>query len=458
VKVRDIACPDYEALGGSRRCRHYLDGGPCSLPSELMCREWVRLNPHLRVEAPSRGTTSSPTGDSAPRPAPRLSYTRLSLWEQCPLAYRFRYVDRLESESSDAAAFGKAIHAALEHLVREHVAEERQGALDTDRASEHWKRAFAEAALVGAGRFEEGLRLVRSFVAEQGPLSAQGVLAIEAPFELTIGEFTVIGFMDRVDRVGDEAIRILDYKSSRLLFAREELDSSLQASIYTLAAQRLWPWARRIEVGFWMLRHDLVQQTERTVEQLEATRLYVETLGEAIRAATDYPSRPNPNCAYCDYRRGCPTYAELLKGRRELVAEDLEDLEQVAREREEVATVARAAYRRKDELDRILKQHLEERGDLVLAGVKYRTFKVTSTSYPLEKTAQVLSRELGQSEDAIRGRIGAVDNKALQRLLTKLGKERGRAQVRLLKSELEAFAKQTHTPRLWAKAIKEASK
>jgi hypothetical protein len=40
----NIDCPKYLPLPGSKRCRHYLDGGACALASEFMCVEWLKRN------------------------------------------------------------------------------------------------------------------------------------------------------------------------------------------------------------------------------------------------------------------------------------------------------------------------------------------------------------------------------------------------------------------------------
>ena len=42
----EYTCPRYDPAPGSRRCRHYLKGGPCALPSEFMCIEWLKANGH----------------------------------------------------------------------------------------------------------------------------------------------------------------------------------------------------------------------------------------------------------------------------------------------------------------------------------------------------------------------------------------------------------------------------
>lgn len=57
---REISCPRYEPLPGSKRCQHYVKGGGCALPDEFMCVEWLKANGHS-APAPSRpGAQSMP--------------------------------------------------------------------------------------------------------------------------------------------------------------------------------------------------------------------------------------------------------------------------------------------------------------------------------------------------------------------------------------------------------------
>jgi RecB family exonuclease len=383
----------------------------------------------------------------------RLSFSRLNRFAECALSFRLHYVDQLPSEPSEAATFGAAIHAALEELVLEHVREERRDALSEEHATQHWRQAFADAGLRGLGLFEEGLELVRGFVREQGVLDAHDVLAIEEAFQIRIGEFDVVGVLDRVDRVDEQTIRIVDYKSNRLLYSQGEVDTSLQMSLYQLAARELWPWATRVQSSFWMLRHGVHQEAERTPDELDATRHYVQALGRALAEATEFPARLNANCAWCDHRRHCATYAEALTGKRAEACEDLTDLEAVAREREQVAHVAKAAYARRDQLDKILRAHLQEHEELVLAGVRYAMFRVEQRAYPLEPTIALLRRETGLEEADLRARLTVVDNKSIDALIKERSAELGRSRARLLKVELDALATKTHSARLWAKAV-----
>ena len=389
----------------------------------------------------------------APFKNQHLSYSRLSRFETCPLSYRLHYIEKKQAEPGLPLRFGKTIHAVLERLIKEVVDDERTGTLSEERAIELYREAWGAERLTGMDVFAEGLAILRRFIAEQGVVDHRDVLAIEKEFRLPVGPFEVLGFIDRVDWLDDETVEVIDYKTNHQLFTRDEVDTSLQMSLYEVAVRRLWPWAKKVKLTFWMLRHGVRQQTTRTEEQLADALAYVETLGRQTETATEYPARLNTNCSYCDHRKQCPAYAEALKGKREFIVEDLADLEGVAREREEVARLAKALYARKEELEDILKAQLKERDELVLGGVRYRMFATTSLDYPLEPTLSLLADATGLSRDEVLGKLGAIDKKALDALLKSLGKKLDKPRVSLLKAELEAHADKRMSPRLWAKEV-----
>ena len=389
----------------------------------------------------------------APFKNQHLSYSRLSRFETCPLSYRLHYIEKKQAEPGLPLRFGKTIHAVLERLIKEVVDDERTGPLSEERAIELYREAWGAERLTGMDVFAEGLAILRRFIAEQGVVDHRDVLAIEKEFRLPVGPFEVLGFIDRVDWIDDETVEVIDYKTNHQLFTRDEVDTSLQMSLYEVAVRRLWPWAKKVKLTFWMLRHGVRQVTTRTEEQLADALAYVETLGRQTETATEYPARLNTNCSYCDHRKQCPAYADALKGKREFIVEDLADLEGVAREREEVARLAKALYARKEELEDILKAQLKERDELVLGGVRYRMFATTSLDYPLEPTLSLLADATGLSRDEVLGKLGAIDKKALDALLKSLGKKLDKPRVSLLKAELEAHADKRMSPRLWAKEV-----
>lgn len=382
-----------------------------------------------------------------------LSFSRLQRFEQCPLSFKLHYIEQRKAEPGVPLRFGKAVHAVLETLVGEAVATRSTGPLSVARAIELWGPEWAKANLVGLELFTQGVAILKQFVRDEGVLDASTVLATEKEFRLEIGGFSVLGFIDRVNWIDEETVEIVDYKTNHQLFTRDEVDASLQMSLYELAARQLWPWAKKVRLTFWMLRHGLRQTTTRTADELEAAKAYVEAMGRQTETASDYPARVHSGCTYCDHRSACPAYAEVLDGSREVVHDDLADLEQIAVERERVATRVRILQAHKTELEKVIKNHLKNESELVVAGVRYTMFNVTSVSHPLESTVRILSEVTQRAPEEIAREIAIVDNDALKRIVAGLGDTVPKARLTLLRAELDAKAEKTFSPRFWAKEV-----
>ncbi len=382
-----------------------------------------------------------------------LSHSRIDRFETCPLAYRFHYIDEVKPQPSLAQRFGSFIHSVLERLVAEAVDTNHQGPLSRERAQALFTQEWGETELVGVELFDEGLQIIKRFVGDEGLLDGSKILGVEKEFRLPVGPFTLLGYIDRVDRIDDDTIEIIDYKTNRQLFSREELDHSLQLSIYCAAARKLWPWAKNIKLTFSMLRHGVRLRTHRTPEQIESVLGYVEAVGHKMENATDFPPRLNANCGYCEYRARCPAYANALSGDRLVQSENVADLAAVAKEREEVARLVKILYARKDELERVLKAELKDKDELVLGGVRYRMYTAEKLVYPIEPTVETLVHATGKSPDEILKAITTVNNKALDEFVTQISEDKDDAKVAMLMADLQAFAETTNTAKFWAKKV-----
>ncbi len=266
------------------------------------------------------------------------------------------------------------------------------------------------------------------------------------------GRHTVLGYIDRINRINDDTIEVVDYKTNRMLFTRDEVDASLQLTLYDIAVRRLYPWVKNVKLVFHMLRHDIRMQTERTPEQLQAALRYVEALGDQTENST-FPAKLNKNCIYCDHKEQCEAYANALKGKRDIVCEDLTDPETVAKEREEIAVLAKILADRKRKLESVIKAKLKQTDELELSGMRYRMYNMTKVKHPLAKTIELVSKASALPSDELLSRIAVIDNKALDALLKDLANDIDKPKLTLLKAELEATATKTHSPRFWAKSV-----
>ena len=202
--------------------------------------------------------------------ADHYSYSRLNRYATCPLSFKLHYLDALPNEPAVELQFGTLLHRTLEALVREHVRANRIERIGVDDAVRAFRREWSAGTLSDPALFADGLEIVKRWA------------------------------LDRVDRVNDDTIRVRDYKSHRVLFAQDEVDASLQLSLYDLAARQLWPWAKHVELELDMVRHGVAHRTSRGDDAREATREYVLATVAQIEGAKEFPATPHTHCNRCD--------------------------------------------------------------------------------------------------------------------------------------------------------------
>lgn len=391
-----------------------------------------------------------------------LSVSRLKLYEQCALSFYYRYIDKgPTAPRGEAADFGTVLHAALEAFFAWVVDQEFAGILPVDQLLAFYQEAWTASKLTGVALYQEGVSILRAYAKANDTVDHMCILAVEREFNIDVGGYTVNGYIDRVDKIADDHIAIIDYKSNRLLFSKAELDTDLQMSIYGLAARVLWPWAKQVSFVFHMLRHNVKQSAERDAATIDDAAGYVQALGECTETSEEFPPTLNSNCGYCDHRARCASYKEAIRGESMILkATDMTDLTQVATEREQVARLAKMMYARKEELDALIKRKMQETGDLTAAGYSYAFQHQYHTSYPLDPVVRAFVNA-GLDEDKVKQQIvvTGVDKDKVEELRIETARGVDRPRALLLKATLEALAIKTPmTPKLMSQAVKGAKK
>lgn len=394
-----------------------------------------------------------------------LSVSRIKQYEKCPLAFKMGYIDEDVERwhEKDAADFGKVVHEAFELIFNWVDEAEFIGSVPDEIVIEKYREAFAKAEghVVGSDRYKEGLEIVRTYFRVHQQVSYLEVVATEQQFMLDIetddgsARFQISGVIDRVDRVSPKRIRVIDYKTNRFLFTREELDTDLQMSVYGIAAKQLWPWAEEVEYGFDMLRHATRQRTRRTDEQLNAAADYMIAMGMRIESALDFPPNLNPLCPWCDFRESCKTYHDAAqKGETTLsymMAAD--DLARVSEERERAQSLERIAKQRRKEMDRIILARCSalEVAEIAIGEMRYAPTQNSDIEYPFAKVVDVLAEALAVPSDEVIRRVARIGKGRMDDLIKEAGLGRGKKQ--LLRAKLETLARRTFKEP-WVRATK----
>jgi RecB family exonuclease len=238
----------------------------------------------------------------------RLSFSRVETYQQCPLKFRFGYVDQLPALPGPALSWGRSIHAALERWWDQKLPEPPPVEVLLQALYEGWD----DSGFAGMAR-EEKLRwyayaqdVLRRHHARYAPVYTPAV-ACEAWFELDLGDgVAVVGSIDHVARTPSGGIGIVDWKTNRRAKTRKHVQSSLQLAIYALAAVELWG-----QEPEWVALDFVVPGVRVSVARSQIQRdravAAIRDVAAAVRAEVFTP-RPSRLCAWCDYRSECPAY------------------------------------------------------------------------------------------------------------------------------------------------------
>lgn len=396
-----------------------------------------------------------------------LSVSRLKTYEKCPLSFKAHYIDENvpRIKQKEAADKGKLVHEALEHIYKWVDAEEFTGRVPDEVILRIYRGAYerAEGHVAGLMTYEEGLELTRAYFRVHQNVNYLDLLSTEQPFTLSIAsddgefEFDVEGVIDRIDVVSPKKIRVVDYKTNKMMFTGDQLRTDLQMSCYGLVVEGLFPWAEEVEYAFDMLRHNKRQTTTRTKEQLSMAGDYMIALGRRIESATEFPAVLNPLCPWCDYRESCPDYNSALERGEQSISYKMvtkDNLAEVAAERMRANAAEQILKNRRKEMDKILLARMDKgegKKSLVAGEWEFIPQQNSRITYPVRKTVKLLADQLGMPEDEILKQISAVANGRLDKLISESSLASHKR--RFLKDRLKIIARKTYNAP-WLRADK----
>ncbi len=271
--------------------------------------------------------------------APTLSYSSYRTYLECPLRWKYLYVERRPETPRGYFTFGRVVHSVLEELVRPLVvpsARRREGTesqttlhdwTDPTRAavasravepigpeallasydrlwsSDGYTSPDEEARYRSLGR--ELLLKYREELARHPP----SPVSVEEHLETRWDGLPVHGYVDRIDRTPAGGLEVVDYKTSRDL-SGEDAESSDQLSLYQVLVEHTY----RAPVERLTLLHlrslTPLRTLPRTARTLEPLHQRMGEVADGIREEAFEPT-PGRHCQRCDFRAICPEFRAI---------------------------------------------------------------------------------------------------------------------------------------------------
>jgi len=259
------------------------------------------------------------TAETAPEGGPLdyISATRLKTWQECPLKWYFRYVERLPVETSPALLVGKVIHSVLRAW---NLARWRGEDASLTRMAEVLEASWFEQCAADALRWEspdheakekaKAWNVLEHYLAHSPIPQGERPEAVEVTVERDLiahGLPPLIGVIDLVRSGG----RIVDFKSTArtpdpvMVAHTNEVQLGCYALLYREATGRT-------EGGFEI--HSMVKTKEPKVVvtalepmRPDQIRNLVRLMESYVRGVAEEEFLPSPgmHCQWCDYFAQC---------------------------------------------------------------------------------------------------------------------------------------------------------
>jgi RecB family exonuclease len=280
---------------------------------------------------------ATPPGLRSERP---ISASALNVLLRCPHQFLLQRILHLTEPTAapsadiiDPAAYGSLFHAAAERFYREAGTAlcRREGSLEqwVARARAIAGEAFEELRHEYPMRGEDGiarernrlLRQIEQLVHYEWELPAREFLESELVFgepeavrlALAGGDLYVHGKIDRIDRIGAQALAVRDLKTGRVRdFGEDPINAGrdLQIGLYVLAVEANAYGGAPVRQAAYV-HPSAAREPDRAFEgaNVEVLRRHTrEWLGLARRLLTEglFPRTPNPeDCKYCPFVSAC---------------------------------------------------------------------------------------------------------------------------------------------------------
>jgi RecB family exonuclease len=233
--------------------------------------------------------------------AAAYSPSRLQVYQACPRRYYYQYVIKVPTRRQAAQSVGISLHGALEEVQQAGGLEVTgiEGALQL--LLERWEsEGFADAAEEAEAK-RRAEKLLAEYLARFGEGPGKPVM-LEKKLVAHYEDVPLLGIVDRLDRLPDGQLELIDYKSGRAPERKPEVHQQL--AIYRfLVKQQLGEYPAQVAI------HHLAANTRITLdlvpEQWDELVARAAQSARAIERDQDFDPQVGAACQRCDYNSRC---------------------------------------------------------------------------------------------------------------------------------------------------------
>lgn len=233
---------------------------------------------------------------------PQYSPSKLGVYQTCPRQYYFQYVRKLPRRAWANQSFGTSLHRTLQVLHEQGGPQEQSLETAQRQLETSWTSAGYDSKAHEAAELARGKELLAAYYETWSGVDGTPVLLekrMSAPYQGAV----LLGIVDRVDRMADGTLAIIDYKSGHAPETVRPQTIQQLAIYHYLIEQKLQETPTghavhylasnlRLQVPFTAgLLAQVLAGVHETIRRLEADQRFIPRLAD--------------HCAWCDYQRYC---------------------------------------------------------------------------------------------------------------------------------------------------------
>ncbi len=248
------------------------------------------------------------------------SHSKISTFEQCPLKYKFRYIDKIVVIEKTIESFlGKTIHKTLEWLYLE-VKKGKIPSLDEVLIyyAKNWKENFSKDIIIVNSNltlhdyYNKGIKLLTNYYVKHKPFD-DNTLEVEKEIIINLndeaGNYIIRGFIDRLAyNISTEEYEIHDYKTANFIPSQEKINNDKQLALYSLAIKKIFGENKEILLIWHYLTHNLKISLKKTNNELQKIKQETLNLIKQIESTKNFFPCVSKLCDWCEYRKMCPAW------------------------------------------------------------------------------------------------------------------------------------------------------
>ena len=269
---------------------------------------------------------------------PVFSYSKMEVFKNCPLQYRYKYIEKKYSQdTSIALELGSLCHYVLEQKGKMFVSGETvdyeklndilmNGVTETDEKTKEellgvnqlkrkYFEVWHEADNASGASYDEKIKLFDKVLHNEMEETDWKPTYFEKPFEFVWDNKVILkGFIDRID-TKDGQYRTVDYKTSKKVYEQSKLATSLQFGVYALAILNEFG-VLPIESEYRFILIDDKQYALTKGWENRLIKAMDKVFGdiEASEKKSVFVPKPSPLCHWCNF---CQTNPEATIYRNE---------------------------------------------------------------------------------------------------------------------------------------------